>query len=95
MDLTEGRHRVIFDFVGVNSAIGICQDSYLIEVIRTTPLQRNDLLNGRKVNMKYVAIERHFPHIGRKVADSNIRHALPDFCLFVRGQPDTDGRAPG
>ena len=45
-----------------------------------------------QTGMEHIAIERHFPHIGGKVTDSNIRHAFPDFCLFIRGQPGTDGR---
>lgn len=39
--------------------------------------------------MEYITVESHFPHIDRKVADAHIRHTLPDFCLFILGQPDT------
>ena len=40
--------------------------------------------------MKHIAVENHFPHIGRKVTDTHVCHALLDFCPFIWGQPNMD-----
>ena len=82
------------DFIGVNSSLGICPDSNLIEIICAPPLQRDDFFDRSEVNMKYIAVKSHFPHIGRKVADAHICHTFPDFCLFILGQPDTNRCTP-
>ncbi len=50
--------------------------------------------NGSKVNMKHIAVENHFPHIGRKVTDAYICHALLDFYPFIWGQPNMELRIP-
>ncbi len=38
--------------------------------------------------MEHIAVKSHFAHIDRKITDTHIRHTLPDFYLFIRGQPD-------
>ena len=44
--------------------------------------------------MEHIAIENHFPHIGRKVTDAYICHALLDFCPFIWGKPNMELRIP-
>jgi RNA polymerase sigma-70 factor (ECF subfamily) len=46
------------DFIGVNSSLGICPDSNLIEIICAPPLQRDDFFDRSEVNMKYIAVKR-------------------------------------
>jgi len=44
------------DFIRVNPAVDILSDRDLIEVIRTPPLQRNNVFDGSEVNVEHIAV---------------------------------------
>lgn len=64
-------------------------DNNLVEIICTPLSQGNDIFDWSKVNLEHIAVESHLSHIRRKVANTHIRHTLPDFCLFVWEWPTT------
>ena len=81
-------------FLGVH-AVGVGMDRYLVEVIGAPPLQGHQLPDGSQINVQYIAIEGHFPHIGSHVPNTGLRHALLYQRLFLLGHHNVqvDGTA--
>lgn len=51
---------------------------HLIEIVGTAALQGHQLLDRNKVYMENVAVERHLPHIGPGVGDTDLVHLRMD-----------------
>ncbi|EQF54913.1 hypothetical protein QGA_1758 [Clostridioides difficile CD181] len=59
-------------------------DRHLVEVVGAPPLEGHQLPDVREINMKHIAVEGHFPHIGPHVGDPGLGHALGNQRLLLR-----------
>ena len=64
------------EFFGINCAVGIGLNCHLVQIVGAAPLERNQLTNRRKVNMKHIPTQGHFPHIGSHITDASLRHTF-------------------
>ena len=61
----------------------MCVYGNLIEIVRTAPLQRDQLFYGRKVDVQDISIQSHFPHISPGVGNARLGHPFMDGCQLV------------
>lgn len=66
------------DLVGVNAAVGVHMDRYLVKVVAAPPLEGHQLPHIREVTMEHIAIQYYFSHIGPHVGNTRLGHSLPD-----------------
>ena len=59
-------------------------DLHSVEVVGALPLESHQFPDVGEVNMKHIAVECHFPHIGSHAGDPSLGHAVSDQRLFLR-----------
>ena len=62
----------------------MCVYGNLIEIVRTAPLQRDQLFYGRKVDVQDIPVQSHFPYISPGVGNARLGHPLMDGRQLVR-----------
>ncbi len=62
----------------------MCVYGNLIEIVRTAPLQRDQLFYRCKVDVQDISIQSHFPHISPGVGNARLSHPFMDGCQLVR-----------